>query len=318
MENGKNEGKSLPITKKVPLLLAFLAAMSTGSLTAYAQTADDEIWREVNLKEVNYKQSRNYCQRLFGYYRFIDDGKLYFKDKQHKLFKVYEGIFELDIRYSKEADDGAKVLAGRDLIHPDKPGKFMDFYELKPYTFLEKARRLPKYYTIETSGDTTRVLTKGRLAGTITKNPARKELHMKYDALAPDTTMSINILVLKARLSNVQADALYWYDDDSEDYVPQGQLKKIVFDGNIDLKIMGTHEVFNEHTELYIDSVAYFTYNEYRADKKQRNSQTELTDADIDRLKQKLRVPPLSAGIVKRIEEQRDWDEDYELWKNTQ
>ena len=318
MENGKNEGKSLPITKKVPLLLAFLAAMSTGSFTAHAQTADDEIWREVNLKEVNYKQSRNYCQRLFGYYRFIDDGKLYFKDKQHKLFKVYEGIFELDIRYSKEADDGAKVLAGRDLIHPDKPGKFMDFYELKPYTFLEKARRLPKYYTIETSGDTTRVLTKGRLAGTITKNPARKELHMKYDALAPDTTMSINILVLKARLSNVQADALYWYDDDSEDYVPQGQLKKIVFDGNIDLKIMGTHEVFNEHTELYIDSVAYFTYNEYRADKKQRNSQTELTDADIDRLKQKLGVPPLSAGIVKRIEEQRDWDEDYELWKNTQ
>lgn len=308
----------LPIRKKLLLMLTALTLMGTVSQTAKAQTADDDIWREAQLKEVNYKQSRFYCQRLYGYYRYIDDGMLYYKDYQHKLFRVYEGIFELNIRYNKDEDDGAKVLAGRDLIHPDQPGKFMEFYELKPYTFLEKARKVPKHYTIETSGNTTRVYTKKHhLAGTVTKDPERKEVRMKYDALAPDTSININILILKAHLSNVQADALYWYDETSEDYVPQGQLKHVTFDGNIDMHFMGAHEVFKEHTELYIDSVAYFTYDEYKADKKQRNKQKKYTDADIDLLKKKLGVKPLTAKQLQRIEDQRDWDEDYELWRKT-
>ncbi|MBR4897735.1 MAG: hypothetical protein IKZ48_02960 [Prevotella sp.] len=303
--------------RKLHILLTILSMMGAVSMTTRAQTADDDIWREVSLKEVNYKQSRNYCQRLYGYYRFIDDGIIYFKNREHKLYRVYEGIYELDIRYSKEEDDGAKVLVGRDLIHPDKPSKFVDFYELKPYTFLEKARKLPKYYTIETNGDTTRVFTKGRQAGIVAKDRARKELRMKYDALAPDTSMTINLLIIKARLSNVQADALYWYDNESEDYVPQGQLKRISFDGNIDMTALGTHDIYVEHTELYVDSVAYFTYDEYKTDKKNRRKQNKYTDADIDKMKQKLGVPPLSAEVLQRIEEQRDWDEDFELWKET-
>jgi len=304
-------------SRKLSMLLTILTTMGAGSMTTQAQTADDDIWREVSLKEVNYKQSRNYCQRLYGYYRFIDDGVVNFENRQHKLYKVYEGLFELNIRYSKEEDDGAKVLVGRNLIHPDKPGKFIDFYELKPYTFLQKARKLPKYYTVKEKGDTTRVYTKGRQAGIAVKDRKRKELRMKYDALAPDTSLSINLLILKARLSNVQADALYWYDDESEDYVPQGQLKRITFDGDIDLTVMGSHDVYTEHTELYVDSVAYFTYDEYKADKKQQRKDREYTEADIDRMKKKLGIPPLSAEVLQRIEEQRDWEEDYELWKET-
>lgn len=305
--------------RKLWALLTLLAAM--WGLPSLAQTADDEIWREIDLEEMNYQRPKNYCQRLYGYYRYIDDGNFQFKGRMHKLYRVSEGIFELDIRYSKEADDGAVVLVGRDLVHPDKPGKFMDFYELKPYTFLEKARKLPKLYRLETSGDTTRVYTKRKLAGTVVKDTKRQQLHMKYDALAPDTAININVLILKAHLSNVQADAHYWYDETSEDYVPQGNLLRANFDGRIDMYAMGAHEVFNEYTELYIDSVAYFTRDEYKAEKKfsakERRERRGLTDADIDRMKQKLGVPPLSAKVLNRIEEQRDWDEEYELWKAT-
>ena len=300
-------------------LLTLLAAM--WGLPSLAQTADDEIWREIDLEEMNYQRPKNYCQRLCGYYRFIDDGYITFRGLEHKLYRVYEGLFELDIRYHKDEDDGAVVMVGRDLVHPDKPGKFMEFYELKPYTFLEKARKLPKYYTLKTSGDTTRVYTKLGLAGTAVKDTVRRELRINYDALAPDTSFTFNVLIAKAHLSNVKADALYWYDETSEDYVPQGNLKRATFDGHVDFQVMGSRELFNEHTELYIDSVAYFTRDEYKADKKishqQRRERSGLTEADIDRMKQKLGVPPLSAAVLQRMEDQRDWDEEFELWKKT-
>ena len=282
---------------------------------------EDDIWKQVNLSEVDYKHARNYCQRLYGYYRSIDDGIMYVKDRQHKLYRVYEGIYELDILYKKDWDEGATVMVGRDLVHPDQKGKFPEFYELKPYTFLEKARKVPKHYTLKTSGDTTLVYTKLGLAGTIVKDSVRRELHMKYDALAPDTAGDFNIFILKAHLSNVQADAHYWYDETSEDYVPQGNLKHTSFDGRIDMYALGSHEIFNEHTELYVDSVVYFTREEYRAETKtsaeQRRKRCGYTDADIDRLKQKLGVPPLSPAVLQRIEDQRDWDEEYDQWRTT-
>ena len=303
--------------KKLVLLLLIVQAV-----TAHAQTtADDDIWKEIALNEVDYKQSRNYCQRIYGYYRYVDDGIYLVKEREYKLYNVYEGIFEMDIRYGKEVDDGANVIVGRNLVHPEKPGKFMNFYELKPYTFLEKARKQPKHYTLKTTADTTRVYTKRGLAGTIVRDTLNKELRMKYDALAPDTSMNLNFLIVKAHLSNVQADATYWYDDESYNYVPQGQLKRIFFDGRIDANVVGMRQIYNQHTELYVDSVAYFTHDEYKQEKKttlkQRHERLGYTDADIDRLKQKLGVKPLDPDVLQRMENQRDWDEEYELWKDT-
>lgn len=303
--------------KRILLVLSLIQV-----LTAYAQTtADDDIWKEVALHEVDYKQSRNYCQRIYGYYRYVDDGITIAKKRQYNLYNVYEGIFEMDIRYGKEVDDGANVIVGRNLVHPEKSGNVLNFFELKPYTFLEKARKLPKHYTLKTSADTTRVYTKLGLAGTIVIDTLNRELRMKYDALAPDTSMNLNFLIVKAHLSNVQADATYWYDDESRDYVPQGQLKRIFFDGRIDATIMGMRQIYNQHTELYVDSVAYFTHDEYKQENKttlkQRQKRLGYTDADIDRLKQKLGVKPLGPEVLQRIENQRDWEEEYNLWKET-
>lgn len=300
------------------LLLCFMASM-----TVMAQTADDDdIWKEFKLDGVDYQKKRSYCMRIYGYYRYVDNGIAYFFNRQQKLYRVYEGICELDVRYSREEDDGAQIMVGRDLVHPDQKGDIMDFYELKPYTFLEKARKMPKVYTVEEEGDVTRVYAKNRLCGTVTKDAGRQEMYMKYDALAPDTSMSLNLLLVKARLSNIQADAVYQMEE-GIDYVPQGNLKRIVFDGNIDLNMLGgkAHEVFSEHTELYVDSVVYMTKDQFRADKKlsmqERRERAGYTDADIDRLKQKLGVPPLSEAVRQRIEDQRDWDDQYELWKET-
>ena len=127
---------------------------------------------------------------------------------------------------------------------------------------------------------------------------------------------------MKARLSNVQADAVYQLEE-GIDYVPQGNLKRIVFEGNIDMTMLGNkaHDVYNERTELYVDSVVYMTKDQFRADKKlslqERRERAGYTDADIDRLKQKLGVPPLSEEIRQRIEDQRDWDDEYEQWRET-
>ena len=302
----------------VALLLCFVASMPVKAQTA----ADDDIWKEFKLDGVDYQKKRSYCMRLYCYYRYVDDGIAYIGDREHKLYRVHEGICELDVRYSKEEDDGAQIMVGRDLVHPDKKGEMMDFYELKPYTFLEKARKMPKVYTIEEQGDITRVYTKGRMCGTITKDPQREEMYMNYDALAPDTSLSINLLIVKAKMSNVQANAVYQLEE-GIDYVPQGNLKRIVFDGSLDLNLLAgkAREIFNERTEFYVDSVVYMTKDQFRADKrltmKERRERAGYTDADIDRLKLKLGVPPLSDEIKQRIEDQRDWDDEYELWKKT-
>ena len=312
--------------KRVFLLAVSLLCSCAGCLSVVGQTQDDDkdIWRKVNLQNVDYQQAKHYCQRIYAYYRFIDDGISYIGDRQQKLYEAYEGICELDVRYNKSEDDGAAVMVGRNLIHPEKEGRFIDFYELTPYTFLEKARRDSKHFTLAASGDTTRIFTKRGLAGTAVKDTLRKELHITYNALAPDTALSINLIYIKARLNRADADALYWYDETTEDYVPQGQLKKMVFDGDIALTVsMGGKNVRNvyiEHTEIYVDSVAYFTREEYKAEKstvKERRKRCGYTQDDIDRLKRKLGVPPLSAETLQRIEDQRDWEDEYELWLDT-
>ena len=315
----KNKGKRHCTAGLLLLLLCFLVSMPAKAQTT---TEEDDIWKEFKLDGVDYQRKRSYCMRLYGFYRYIDDGIAYISGRHHKLYRVHEGICELDVRYSKEEDDGAKIMVGRDLVHPDQKGEMMDFYELKPYTFLEKARKMPKVYTIEELGDITRVYTKGGLIGTVTKDRQKQEMHMSYNALAPDTSLAFNIIIAKAKLTNVMADAVYQMEE-GIDYVPQGNLKRIVFDGNVNLNLlMGqAREIFNEHTEIYVDSVVYMTKDQFRADKRlnmqERRERAGYTDADIDRLKQKLGVPPLSVEVKQRIEDQRDWDDEYELWKKT-
>ena len=306
------------MTKRV-VLVFILSLLYIGTLLAHS-TDNDSIFREIALDEFEYQKARDYCQRIYGYYRNTDDGKTYTHDRELQLYRVYEGIFELDVRYHRNEDDGATVIVGRDLVHPDRQsGRFVEFYELKPYTFLEHARKNPKHFTIQSSGDTIRVYSKHGLSGTAVKDTLRKELRIEYNALAPDTAESINLLFIRGHLSHVDAKAVYRLDDADMQYVPQGNLKTITFSGNVTIE-MGQgniSEVFREFTELYIDSVAYLTKDEYKADRKQSKEEQlkrcGYTEKDIDRLKQKLGVPPLTAEQKERIEDQRDWEDDYEL-----
>ncbi len=307
--------------RKIFVLLAI--TLLSGVMPTYAQhdDDDDDIWRNVNLGEVDYQKQRSYAVRLYGYYRYIDDGYMTLLQREFKLYNVYEGIFQLDIRYSKDEDDGALVIVGRDLVHPEKPGRFMDFYELKPYTFLEKARRDPRHFTIDQQGDTSRVYANNQLAGTAVRDTLNHELRMHYNAIAPDTTLHLNLLILNAHLRNVVADAVYHIDDNSIDYVPQGCLKSVAFEGDIDMTMAGSRDVYHENTIIYVDSVVYMTRDEYRAanrlSEQEQRERSGYTTADIDRLRNKYGVPPLSAEQRRRIEEQQDWDDMYEQWKNS-
>ena len=72
-------------------------------------------------------------------------------------------------------------------------------------------------------------------------------------------------------------------------------------------------------TNFYVDSVVYMTKDEYKADKKlswgERRERSGYTEADIDRLKQKLNVPPLSAEVRQRMEDQLDWEDAQAQWE---
>ena len=307
--------------------MALLLAGWLCTLPAGAQTTDDDkdIWRHVDLGEVDFKKAKNYCVRLCGFYRYYEDGVIYLNDHQHKMYESSEGICELDVRYNKDGDDGVDIMVARNLVHPDRSGAFADYYELKPYTFLEKARHDPKRYRIEPQGDTTRVYTKRGLAGTAVRDTVRQELRISYNALSPDTAMSINLLSLRGHLSHVNTDAVYRLDSTGVDYVPQGNLKKIIFDGDwVITNSMGSLDEeadYHQHMEFYVDSVAYLTRDEYKADKKlslkQRRERVGYTMADIDRLAQKLGVPPVTAEQRQRIEDQLDWDDEFAQWLKT-
>lgn len=301
--------------------------MCSGPLTAAAQTTDGnddkDIWRQVELQGVDYEKAPNYCLRLRGFYRYIEDGTATLNDRMDRDFSASEGVCEIDVRYKKDADDGAFVLAARNLVHPDQAGDFVFYYELTPYTFLEKARRDPKRFNIVDEGDTLRVYTRRGLAGTVVRDTVRRELRMTYNALAPDTAMNVNLLYLRGHLSHVDAEAVYRMDSAATDYVPQGQLKRIVFDGlwTLDMSAFGldTQADYHEHMEFYVDSAAYMTRDEYRASRKvsARARREGYTRADIDRLMQKLDVPPLTARQRQLIEDRRDWEEAFEQWMNT-
>jgi hypothetical protein len=289
-------------------------------ISAQAQTA---IYGEVRLDQFDFNKERNYCVRLFGYYRTEDDGRMQMADREKRLYRIHEGICAMDVRYKKDYDDGAVLIVGRNLVHPEQEPDNMSFYELTPYNFLEKARKDEKHFSIQTHGDSSRVYVKKELVGTAVADTVKHELRMRYNALAPDTALSINLLILSAKLTNVMADAVYRMEDNDIRYVPQGDLKYIVFEGDISMEVHGSTkanlETFHERTEFYVDSVIYMTKTEYKADKKlttqQRAEKTHYSVKDIDRLKQKLNVPPLSRRQRVRIEEQRDWEDQYAQMK---
>ncbi len=303
------------------ILAALLCVME--SLAALAQK---NIYGEVKLDNFNYDKEKNYCMRLYGYHRCTHDGWAQVKDREAKLYRIYEGVSAMDVRYKKEYDDGAELIVGRNLVHPEQAPMKMGFYELKPYTFLEQARKDGKLYKVDTQGDTTRIYTKHGLAGTAVRDTARHELHMRYNALAPDTTWSLNLLIIKGSLTNLMADAVYSAEDNDVDYVPQGALKRIIFEGDITISVSGNNEehmeIFHERTEFYVDSVAYLTKDEYktsqRMSKQQRREQSHYTEADIDRLKKKYGVPDLTPQQRARIEEQLDWEEEFAHMKEAE
>ena len=268
------------------IFLIFVTWLIAGAIGHAQNGVEDDIWRQVSLNNVDYQKSKNYCVRLYGYYRYVDDGINYVKNREWKDYNVHEGILSIDIRYSKDEDDGGELLAARNLLHPDRRGEIMSFYELKPYTFLEKARKVPKHYSMEVSGDTTRVYCKRGLAGIAVRDTANHELRMNYNALAPDT------------------------------------IKRISFDGDVDAYLYGENAyraVYHEHNDFYVDSVVYMTKDEYKADKKlswgERRERSGYTEADIDRLKQKLNVPPLGAEVRQRMEDQLDWEDAQAQWE---
>jgi len=127
-------------------------------------------------------------------------------------------------------------------------------------------------------------------------------------------------LIANAKLTRADADAVYQIDETGVDYVPQGNLKRIFFEGDFSISVIGkAHEDFREFTELYVDSVVYLTKDEYKESKKldakKRREMMGYTAADIDRLKEKHGVKPLTNEQLERIEQQRDWDEQYAQWK---
>ena len=234
-----------------------------------------------------------------------------------------------------ETDNRRTDGTGRNLVHPDGHANpdDIEYWQLRPYTFLEKARRLPKTYTLETSGDTTRVFTKRGLAGVAVRDTASQELRIDYNALAPDTSFTINILLAKVHLSHVDAHAVYRLEDTAVDYVPQGNLKYISFEGDMDASLYSFIPLspdesgksgalrmrYHDRTEFYVDSVVYMTRSEYNADRRltsqDRRQRCGYTASDIDRLKQKLGVPPLTSAVLQRIEDQRDWDDEFSQWR---
>lgn len=305
-----------------------------GSCEVVAQD-DDDIWKELYLQNVDVQREKDYCLRLFCYYRFIEEGGEYVAGRKTQEYYVYEGICQMDVRYTKKWDDGIQIIAGRNLVHPDGHANpdDIEYWQLRPYTFLEKARRLPKTYTLETSGDTTRVFTKRGLAGVAVRDTASQELRIDYNALAPDTSFTINILLAKVHLSHVDAHAVYRLEDTAVDYVPQGNLKYISFEGDMDASLYSFIPLspdesgksgalrmrYHDRTEFYVDSVVYMTRSEYNADRRltsqDRRQRCGYTAFDIDRLKQKLGVPPLTSAVLQRIEDQRDWDDEFSQWR---
>ena len=162
---------------------------------------------------------------------------------------------------------------------------------------------------------------------------ASQELRIDYNALAPDTSFTINILLAKVHLSHVDAHAVYRLEDTAVDYVPQGNLKYISFEGDMDASLYSFIPLspdesgksgalrmrYHDRTEFYVDSVVYMTRSEYNADRRltsqDRRQRCGYTASDIDRLKQKLGVPPLTSAVLQRIEDQRDWDDEFSQWR---
>lgn len=331
--------KTLTRPKALPTLVFRLLLAScltiVAQLPAGAQVSDGDIWKEFDLNEVDFQKERDYCLRLFCYFRFTEEGNDYLAGRKLQEYRVYEGISQMDVRYSKDDEDGIRIVASRNLVHPDGNPlpEDIEYWQLRPYTFLEKARRLPKKYTLEAQGDTTHVRTKHGLAGIAVRDTARQELRMDYNALAPDTAISLNLLLAKIHLSHVDAHAVYRLEDTDVDYVPQGNLKYISFEGDMDGtlypfvpvssdesgKTGAIRSVYHVRTEFYVDSVAYLSHSDYKASQrltsKEWREQCGYTAADIDRLKQKLGVEPLSTKVLQRIEDQRDWDDEFAQWR---
>ena len=151
----------------------------------------------------------------------------------------------------------------------------------------------------------------------IVRDTVNKTIHVDVDRLAPKSSLTVNLGILKTqRLVDAES---FVYRLSGYEKVGQSELlayRSVIHEKDRSQGILPNMTIdYWKFVEFYPFEAEFLTHKEYREDKKSVKD-SEMTFEDIDRIKKAINVPALSPEIEQKLSETMKWLEEQKNNKN--
>lgn len=271
----------------------------------------EKIGKELKMKAVPVKlndaviaKPRSYCIRLTGFLRNYTLNNQLFEDDD-PVRRFYEGTGQLYIFLNSDKSSKWYDLAVRnsqtDEMVDERKGAHL---RLTSNSIIESIRKAKKYSTRQAEGYT-QVIKNDTTVGTIVTDTANNIVRVDIDYLFPDTVQTINVLVMKLRVTSAKRNYIYRMSED--DYMSQSNL--LAFNSYIRYwtKALGERIEGDSFSEFYIDKAEFLTEEEYKEEIKRYKAEKKkgvynLTNEQLDEYISSRQIPEIPEELQKCME----------------
>lgn len=263
---------------------------------------------QMSLNDAVIAKPRSFCIRLTGFLRNFSLSNQLFEDDD-PILHFYEGTGQLYIFLDSKKSSKWVDLATRD----SRTGEMVDEQKhvtlhLSSNSVIEGIRKSKKYTTREAEGFT-QIIKNDTTVGTIMTDTANHILRTDIDYLFPDTARTINLLLMKIRVTSAKDSYIYRQPED--DYCSQSNLLAHQSYMRCWTKAFGKRIEGDSFDELYIDLAEFLTEEEYKEATKQykadkKSGAYSLTSEQLDEYISSHNIPQIPEELQKSLEISRE------------
>jgi hypothetical protein len=271
----------------------------------------DRIGKVLKMKAVPMKindaviaKPRAHCIRLTGFLRnYTLTNQLFEQDDPVSRF--YEGTGQMYIflnsnKSSKWCDLAVRNSQKGEMVK-ERKGHHMN---LTSKSIVESIRNSEKISTRQTDGYT-QIIKNDTTVGTIVPDSANNIARINIDYLFPDTVRTINIVIMKLRVTEAKQNFVYSIPED--DYFSQTNLLACNNYIHFWTKMFGKRIEANSFSEFYVDKAELLTEDEYKEEiKRYKNEKKQgvydMTSEQLDEYIASHHIQEIPEELQKKLE----------------
>lgn len=264
---------------------------------------------QMKLNEAVIAKPKSHCIRLTGFLRNYVLTNQVFEDEDPVL-RFFEGTGHLYIFLDGKKSNKWADLAARD----SKTGQMVEKQErvhlsLKSKSINERILKSEKTKLNQVDGYQ-QIIRNDTTIGTVVKDTVNKIIRTDIDYLFPDTVRTLNLVIIKLRVTSAKENYIYADKEDDDDYVSQSSLLAYQNYMHYWTNTFGMRLEGDRFEEFYVDKAEFLTEDEYKSEtkalkEKKKAKVSELTSKELDEYITSHHIPDIPEELVNSLEVSR-------------